>query len=153
MPREIQTKPDAWAGITCTIAALAAGAARQSSFFTNTNRRPAALFLLRIQSGAVAPTAGTIYELFLLRANDSGQRTDNAGSSDAAITINNAQLIGTLQVTANANTNFCDEFDTAPLGRLGNQFAYAIRNSTNQALNGTETNHVKQHAPYVPEIQ
>jgi len=153
MSREIQTKTDAFSGVTMTCAALAAGAARQSSFLTNTNQRPAFLFFLRLQSGAVAPTAGTIYELFLLRANTSNQRTDNAGSSDAAITINNAQLIGTLQVTANTNTNFADVFDSAPLGKLGVNFAVAVRNSTNQALNGTETNHVKQYSLYLPDIQ
>jgi hypothetical protein len=80
-------------------------------------------------------------------------RTDNAGPTDAAITIVNAQLIGTIVVTNNLNTNFTADFDTAPLGPLGPKWGIAIKNSTDQALNGTEGNHVKEYATYLPEIQ
>lgn len=154
MANEIRTKFDAVSTFTITLASLASGAARQSSILTNSNNRAAAVIYLKIQSGGGAPAAGTIYELFLIR--DDGittLRTDNAGAADAAITINNAQLIGTLVVTNNTNTNFTGDFDTAPLGPLGPKWGIAVRNSTDQALNATEANHVKEFAYYLPEIQ
>lgn len=154
MANEIRTKFDAVATFTITLASLASGSARQSSILTNANNRGAAVIYLKIRSGAGAPAAGTIYELYLIR--DDGVttlRTDNAGAADAAITIVNAQLIGTLVVTNNANTNFTGDFDTAPLGPLGPKWGIAVKNSTDQALDATEANHVKEFAYYLPEIQ
>lgn len=153
MANEIRTKFDAVTNFTISLAGLVAGSARQSTILANANNRGAAVIYLKIQSGN-APAAGTIYELYLLR--DDGVtvlRTDNAGAADAAITIVNAQLIGTLVVTNNANTNFTGDFDTAPLGPLGPKWGIAIKNSTDQAMNAAEANHVKEFAYYLPEIQ
>jgi hypothetical protein len=153
MANEIQTKLDAWANFTITLAALAAGSARQSTIIANPNKRPAALVNLRIQSGN-APSAGTIYEIYLLRGDGiPTYRTDGAGAADAAITIGNAQLMGTIVVTNNANTNFYGDFDTAPLGPLGTQWGIAVKNSTDQPMNAAEGNHIKEYATYLPEIQ
>ena len=151
MAHEIQTKLDGWTNLTQTLASLANAAARQSTIVTNTNNRPAALLDYRIESGGTAPTAGAIYEIFLIRG-DGTRRTDNAGASDAAITVLNAQLIGTLQVTANTNTNFTDVFDTAPLGKLGSEWGTIVRNSSGQALNATEANHTKAYNLWVPNF-
>lgn len=153
MANEIRTKFDAVSTFTITLAALAAGSARQSTIVANANNRGAAVIYLKIQSGN-APAGGTIYELYLLR--DDGittLRTDNAGAADAAITIANAQLIGTLVVTNNANTDFTGDFDTSPLGPLGPKWGIAIKNSTDQPMNAAEGNHVKEFAYYLPEIQ
>lgn len=153
MANEIRTKVDAYANFTITLASLASGSARQSTILTNPNARPAALINLRIKSGN-APAAGTIYELYLLRSdNITTYRTDGAGAADAAITIVNAQLIGTIVVTNTANANFYGDFDTAPLGPLGPAWGIAIKNSTDQAMNATEGDHVKEYATYLPEIQ
>lgn len=153
MGHEIRKVYDGWVGFSMTIAALASGAARQSTMLSNTLSRPGASIMMSLKSGAVAPTAGAIYEFFLLRGNSSGFRTDNAGSSNAAITILNAPLIGSLQVTATAAAQFADEFDTAPLGNLGPEWGVATRNSSGQALDNTEANHVKQYNLYVPNFQ
>lgn len=153
MANEIRTKFDAVSTFTITLAGLAAGSARQSTILANANNRAAAVIYLKIQSGN-APAAGTIYELYLIR--DDGVttlRTDNAGAVDAAITIQNAQLIGTLVVTNNANTNFTGDFDTSPLGPLGPKWGIAVKNSTDQAINAVEANSVKEFAYYLPEIQ
>lgn len=154
MAHEIRIQQDAWAGISCTCASLgASGGARLAALITNTLLRPALLFFLQLKPN-VAPTAGTLFELFLIRGNGSGQRTDRAGSSNASFTgsIVNAQLIGTLQVT-NTTDAQADEFDTAPMGKLGTEFSFVIRNSTNQALTATETDHVKQYSLYLPAVQ
>lgn len=105
-----------------------------------------------IESGTSAPTAGTTYEIYLLRG-DGTRRTDNAGASDAAITLANAPLLGTIVVTASANTHFYGEFDTAPLGALGTEFGIAVKNNSGQTLHATEGNHIKAYTLYVPEAQ
>jgi hypothetical protein len=153
MANEIRTKFDAIANFTITLAALASGSARQSTIIANANNRAAALIYLRLESGN-APAAGTIYELYLIRDDGvTNIRTDGAGAADAAITIVNAQLIGTIVVTNAANTNFYGDFDTSPLGPLGPKWGIAIRNSTDQAMNAVEANHLKEYAYYLPEIQ
>lgn len=155
MPNEIRTKVDAEAAFTITLASLASGSARQSTIISNASSRPSALIYLRLQSGGVAPTAGAVYEVYLLRGdgNATPYRTDGAGAADAAITIENANMIGAIVVTATANKQFYGDFDTAPLGPLGDEWGIAIRNNSGQALNATEGNHIKRYATYLPEIQ
>jgi hypothetical protein len=154
MANEIRTKFDAVAGITITLASLASSSARQSTIVANANNRAAAVIYLRIQSGAAAPAAGTIYEIYLLRTDGvTTYRSDGAGAADAAITIVNAQILGTIVVTNNLNTNFFGDFDTAPLGPLGPGWGIAVKNNTDQPLNATEGNHLKEFAYYLPEIQ
>ena len=154
MANEIRTKTDAVANFTISLAGLAAGTARQSTILTNSNNRGAALIYLKIQAGAAAPAAGTIYETYLLRDDGvTNYRTDGAGASDGAITIVNAQLIGTMVVTNTANGFFYGDFDTAPLGPLGPKWGIAVRNMTDQAMGATEANHIKEYAYYLPEIQ
>jgi hypothetical protein len=154
MANEIRTKFDGLQYFTCTLAGLASGNARQSTIVTNPNARFAALISIRIQTGNVAPTTGTVYELFLIRDDGSGNyKTDMAGTTDAAITISNAQLIGTIVVNNSANAYFTGDFDTAPLGPLGANWGIAIRNSTDQAIGVTESNMCKEWQYYLPEIQ
>jgi hypothetical protein len=154
MANEIRTKFDAVANFTCSIAGLGIGLSRQSTIVANPDSRGAALIYLRIESGATAPAVGSVYECYLLRDDGvTNYRTDNAGANDASITITNAQLIGTIVVTNNANTNFYGDFDTAPLGPLGPKWGIAIRNSTDQTINATEANHLKEYAYYLPEVQ
>lgn len=156
MANEIRLKRDAVASFTITLASLASstvGVGRQSTMVTNTNKRPGMIVQMKIESGAVAPTAGAVYFIYLLRGNGSGYLTDGAGAADAALTVENAQLIGTIVVTATANKNFFGDFDTAPLGPLDETFGIAVVNSSGQALNATEGNHTKQYELYLPEIQ
>ena len=91
---------------TITLNSLAPDAARQATFVDNTaGKFPSAQVFLAIKSGA-APTTGRVYEVYLLRgvkASGSFVYTDdNAGPSDAAITIENANLLGTIVVTPNS---------------------------------------------------
>jgi len=130
---------------TITLAALASGAARQSVYLDNSVlMRPAAKVTLTIQTGGVAPTLGTIVELWLLRSSSQALAglvgDDGTTSVDAAYPIpptlpRNATLIGSLSVTANANTVFKATFDTRAVGVLGDFYGFAVANRTNQALN------------------
>jgi hypothetical protein len=150
--------------LTCTLLSLAAAAARQSTMIDNNANPvsgdgwPAAMVYIRIKSGAAAPTAGKVYEVYLIRGDDvSASRTmgdDALGSTDAAITIENAQLLGTIIVTATASKNFYGVFDTSPLGPLGPNWGIAIKNATDQALSaGAEGDFIKEYMYYVAEAQ
>lgn len=154
MASDIINFPQAWASFTQTLAALAAATARQSDMIANTGNYPAALIGYDIQSGAVAPVAGATYEVFLLRGEDATTagilRDDNAGPSDAAIVIENSQVVGSLVVTATANKHFTGVWPTINLGTLGTAFGTAVRNNTSQATNGTEGNHKKRYMLYNP---
>ena len=152
MANEIRIKPIAAASFTITLASLANGSARQSTLLSNSSNYPAALINLKITSGGSAPTAGAVYEIYLLRS-DGTIADDNAGASDAAITIENAPLLGTIVVTATTSKSFYLVIDTARLGPLGTTWGIAVKNSSGQALNTTEGNHLYRYTYYVPEVQ
>lgn len=155
MASELRIKTDASAAFTITLASLADGSARQSDMIDNTTNRQGALVYLRIKSGASAPTAGTVYEVYLLRGDAATPNVtdDGAGETDAAITIENAQLLGAIKVTNDAAKNFYGVFDTWPLGPLGPTWGIAVRNKSGQALSATEADHVKRYTSYVVEAQ
>ena len=152
MANEIRIKPIAAASFTITLASLANGSARQSTLLSNSSNYPAVLINLKITSGGSAPTAGAVYEVYLLRS-DGTVADDNAGASDAAITIENAPLLGTIVVTATTSKSFYLVIDTARLGPLGTTWGIAVKNSSGQALNTTEGNHLYRYTYYVPEVQ
>ena len=152
MPNEIRLKDIAAATFNITLVSLAAAASRQSTMVTNSSDYPAAIVSLKITSGNVLPTAGALYVAYLLR-NDGTISTDAAGASDAAITIENAPLLGTIVVTATAEKGFYGEFDTAPLGPLGPTWGIAVNNATTGALSSAAATHVTDYSYYVPEIQ
>ena len=143
------------ASFTLTLASLANAAARQSTLLTNTTPGyPAAIVLLKIESGASAPTAGSVYEIYLLRADETPTLSDDAaGATDAAITIENSPLLGTIVTTATTNKNFYGVFDTSVLGPLGPKWGIAVKNSTGQSLNGTESNHGYEYIYYNNQVQ
>lgn len=157
MASEIRLKPVATKqALTITVASLANNTARQSTMVANANNYPQAMIYAKLTTGT-APTVGTCYELYLLRGDDassSAYRTDGAGAADAAITIGNAQLLGSIVLTATANTAFYVEVDTAPLGPLGPEWGIAVRNAaTGQALHATGGNHLLEYTYFVPEAQ
>ena len=143
---------------TITLNSLASGSARQSTLIDNTDPQyPAGIVHVGIKSGT-APTAGGVYEVYLLRANKRiadppTYISDNGGVSDAAITILNAQLLGVVQVTNSANTTFYGDFDTSQCGPLGPCFGIAIKNSSDQALNGSTAKVVCEIDLYNYQIQ
>jgi hypothetical protein len=136
---------------TITISALASGAARQSLYVANTNNRQAAKVTLEITAGAIAPTAGTIVELWLLRTKSQVLAgllgDDNTNNTDAAYPVpptlpRNATLIGAISVTATVGGVFRATFDTKDVGLLGDFFGFAVSNRTDQPLGVSATNTV-----------
>lgn len=156
MANAILRKFDAKTAFTITAASLATATARQSTMVADSTNRPGAMVYARLKSGAVAPTAGTTYDVYLLRGDDAASstyRTDGAGASDAAITVENAALLGSIVVTATAAKNFYGEWDTAPLGPLGPEWGIAVFNRSGQALSTTGSDHLLEYAYYYDEVQ
>jgi hypothetical protein len=146
---------DAAVALTIDLGGLASAAGRQSDFLSNSSNRPGALVYVEIKSGT-APTAGGVYYIYLLRRDDHASPTvtdDNAGGSDAGITIENAPLLGTIRVTATLNKVFARTFDTLELGPLGPSWTVAVVNATSQALNATGGDHAVRYATYYAEAQ
>ncbi len=147
------TKTDARATFTITVDSLASGSAVQSTLIDNSSlNRPAAIVFVRLESNGSNPTAGTTYDVYLLR-KDGTNATDGAGASNAAITIENAPLLGSIVVTANANKDFYGEFDTSLLGPLGPTWGIAIKNNSGQALHAATSTSVCAYMTYYPEVQ
>lgn len=149
MASEIRIKDTAEAAFTITIDSLASGSGRSSAAVTNSNDQPAALISVQVTTGS-APTAGTVYEVFLLR--DLGTlATDGWGGTDAAFTPVNADRLGQIVVTAAGTTAHYGVFDTWRLGPLGPTFGIAVKNATNLAAHSS--GHAAYYNYYVPEAQ
>lgn len=139
--------------MTITLASLANGSGRQSTLVTNAS--PAyrhALITVKLKSNGT-PTAGTVYEIYLIRGDGSGNNSDQAGSSDAALTVKNAKLIGTLVNTGSASEIVLDSFDTAVAGSLGPVWGIAIKNSSGQSLTATGGDHFVEYQYVADQIQ
>jgi len=140
--------------ITITLASLAnstAGVGRQSTLIDNTtNLYLSAQISFKITVGTT-PTANSLIYVYLIRQDNNGTpiADDNAGTTDAAITITNAPLLGTILVPATtSNTAYYRIFDTTFLGTLSPKWGIAVVNSSGVALNATGGNHVVTFVGY-----
>ena len=154
MPNEIRTKRDTSVSFTITLSLIPDGVAHQSDMTTNTNDRGAMIaHLILTSSAATAPTAGSTHEIFGLRGDGGSYRSDGAGASAAVIVIENAQMFGTIVVTATTDKPFYGDFDSAPLGPLDEEFGIAVRNGSGAATDNSATAHLADYELYLPEIQ
>jgi hypothetical protein len=153
---DILTILDTNTAFTITLASLANATARQSTVINNSGNKYGALVYVELMSGTTAPTASSTYEVYLIRSNTNSSptyRSDNAGASDAAITIENAKCLGVITLTATSNKVFYGEFDTSPLGPLGPEWGIAIRNSSGQTIHATEGNHMTGYTYHRQQVQ
>lgn len=156
MASATKLKFDPVQSFTITIASLTAGSANQADMLTNADDRPGALIYAKITSGGTGPAVTDLYRVYLLRRDDETSPTfadDNAGAAAAAITIENAPLLGTIALTNTANKAFYRTFDTGLLGPLGRSWTVAFVNGSGQTLNATAGNHFIKYRYYYPEAQ
>lgn len=126
-----------------SLASSVAGVGRQSTLITS-NTAPSAIITVKFTAGT-SPTANTLVYVYLIRG-DGTINDDNAGASDAGITIINATPLGTILVSANtSNATYYGVFDTKFLGSLGTTFGVAIVNSTGATSNATGGNFAAQY--------
>lgn len=128
-----------------SIASSTTGVGRQSTLVDNTsNKYTSAMVYLKLETGGSAPTANSLIYVYLVRYDNNTVADDGAGTSDAALTVVNAPLLGTILVsTTGTNTFYYGCFDTSFLGPLGPKWGIAIVNSSGAALHGTEGNMLK----------
>lgn len=131
---------------TITLASLAssvAGVGRQSTLVTS-NTAQSATIAVKFTTGT-SPTANSLIYVYLLRG-DTTITDDNAGATDAGITVVNAPLLGTILVSAaTSNAAYYGVFDTKFLGSLGPTFGIAIVNSSGATSNGTGGNFTAEY--------
>jgi len=155
MPNEITQRFDASAAATITLASLASstvGVGRQGTLVDNTGNKYGSLLIHAKITNGTSPTANSIVALYLIRSDNDGteHRDDGAGTSDAGLTVLNAQLIGTLRSSGTS--------DSAMLGTFvvhdpGPEWTIAVVNSTGVALHATGGNHWIRYTGLNPDIQ
>ena len=132
--------------LTITLASLAsstAGVGRQSTIVDNTsNAYTAAWLACNIKCGT-SPSSNALIYIYLIRDDNNGTniRDDAAGASDAALTVLNAPLIGTLTTKSSAATGDVLK-GVFYVPNLGPKWGIAVVNSTGVNLDSTGGNHV-----------
>lgn len=157
MANEIKDKFGSSTALTITLASLAAsnvGVGRQSTLIDNTSLAYQKLHVfVKIKLGT-SPVANRAVYVYLLKADDHATEhiTDGGGTSDAALTIKNAQLIGAMYVGTSPSTGdvLYGEFIVHDPGR---QWGVAIVQDSNVTLNSTGANHWVRYVGANPEIQ
>ena len=109
--------------------------------------------VVKIKKGT-SPAANRAVYVCLLKADDNATEhiTDGGGTSDAALTVVNAQLIGAMYNGTSPSTGdvLYGEFVVHDPGR---QWGIAIVQDTNVNLDSTGSNHWVRYVGANPEIQ
>jgi hypothetical protein len=139
--------------ITCTLASLASGSARESTAIDNTSNLyiDAALQLaFKLQAGA--PSGDKVINVYVYGSVDGTNYSDNATGADAAVTLRSpTNLIPVLSIQcpdAGALTYKDIVASVAaafPGGILPPKWGIVIENKTGVAFSATEGDHTKQY--------
>ena len=134
--------------ITCTVASLGNTSARVATAIDNTsNLFLDALVFLKLKTGASGVASTGQINVYAIGMVDGGTTyTENAGSTDAAVTLTsppNARLIGVINAVANATTYYGGPFSVAQAfgGNLPDHWSIIVENQTGAALDSTPGNH------------
>lgn len=152
MPNIINAEHEASVALTITLASLADGSARQSTLIDNTDKAQLVTVYFDITTGT-SPTANRTIEFYLIKGDNpagSNIRTDNAGASDAGITIDVAKLADVVQTDGTSDKHYRGSFQ---IQNPGVEWGIAVKNNTGVALNSTGGNHKLQYVEENVEIQ
>lgn len=145
---DIKNKYAAAAAFTITVASLTNNSARQSTEIDNSsNLYLDALVQVKVKSPASSTSTTGLVNIYLYSsADDQASRTENAGATDAAITLTsppNTRLIGSVNVVANATTYYSPTFSVAAAcsGVLPKFWGIILENKTGGTLDSTGGNH------------
>lgn len=154
MPTEIKDKFGSSTALTITLASLSNTSARQSTIVDNTTDRFARVIVYAKIKQGTSPTGNRTVTAYLIRDDNNGtnHRTDGAGASDAAITIQNATLIGVMNNKSSPATGdvLYGEF---VIDNPGPKWGIAIQNDTGVNLDSTGSNHWVRYVGINPEVQ
>lgn len=155
MPNQILAEHNDSNELTITLASLADGSARQSDMIDNTDNAQLLQIYFLMTTGT-SPNANSTIEFYLLKGDDptasggSNIRTDNAGSSDAAITIDQAKLVEVVQVDGTNDKSYRGSFI---IRNPGPEWGIAVKNNTGAALNSTGSNQSIRYVIENVEVQ
>ena len=140
------------ATFTCSLASLAnstAGVGRQSTVIDNSSGLYVdALVTIKIKTGGSGTSATGFITVYAFGTTDGGTTyTDNAGASDAGLTVSASRVIGTFPAVANATTYVSQQMSVAAAfgGKLPAKWGIVVVNSSGGTLDTTEGNHAKQY--------
>ncbi len=155
MPNQILAEHGASTAMTITVASLAsstAGVGRQSTLIDNTDNAQIVHVFFRITTGT-SPTADRSIRFYLIRGDDpasSNIRTDNAGATDAGLTVVTADQVYGVVTDATSDKAYRGSFT---LYNPGPEWGIAVVHDTGVALNATGGNHAMRYVIENQEIQ
>lgn len=155
MASEIKDLFGSSTAFTITLASLAsstAGAGRQTTIVDNTSTRFSELLVWAKIKQGTSPTANRSVYVYLIRSDGSGNRTDNAGASDAALTIKNAKIIGILN-NGSAPSSGDVLYEWFYIHKPGREFGLCVVHDTVAALDATNSNSELRYYGINPESQ
>jgi hypothetical protein len=133
--------------ITITLASLVQAAARQSTVIDNTtNVFTDALVTVKLKTGAGTSANQKAFNVYAFATTDGGTTyTENAGASDAAITLTsppNAVLIGVISTPSASTTYVGGPFSIASAfgGSLPDHWGIIVENQEGQTSDATGGN-------------
>jgi hypothetical protein len=138
--------------ITCTLASLTTGSARESAAIDNSANLYLDAFVrlhFALQTGT--PASDKVVNLYAAGSEDGTNYTDNATGADAAITLRsptNLVLIGAINTPdAGALTYKSHPVAVSPAfgWTLPTKWSIVVENRTNLTANATEGNHAKAY--------
>jgi hypothetical protein len=142
--------------LTISLASLASsttGVGRQSTIVDNSTTRNKRVRIFGKVKLGTSPAAGAIF-VYAIRGEKTGTafRTDNAGATDAGLTIANAQIIGVFATKSSPSTGDTVYIDCA-FEDPGPEWGICIVQNTTVNLDSTAGNHVIEYRGEEPEIQ
>lgn len=136
-------------GITCTLASLGSGSARQSTVIDNSsNLFVDTLVTIKVKTATVSGNSPFVNVYAYGTADGGTTYSDGATGTDGAITLStppNMRLIGTINAPASTTTYVGGPFSVAAAfgGVLPEKWGIVVENKTGAALDATEGNHAK----------
>lgn len=148
MPSAILEKFGTATAMTITLASLSnssSGIGRQSTIVDNTTARYQDVIVFAKIKLGTSPTANQAIYFYLIRDDGvTNIRTDGAGATDAALTIRNAELVGTL-ITGAAPATGDTLSDGFLIKSVGPKFGIAVVNNSGVNLDATAGNHLLEY--------
>jgi hypothetical protein len=155
MANEIKAKYGASTALTITLASLAtstAGVGRQSTMVDNSSNKFQRVHVFFLVTTGTSPTANKGIMFYLIKGDDptANIRTDNAGASDAALTVVTADQVYGAATSNVSDTGYRGSF---VIENPGPAWGIAVVHDTAVNLNATAGNHSIRFVGENPEVQ
>jgi len=155
MPNEIKAKYGTSTVMTSTLASLATstvGVGRQSTMVDNSVNKFQRVHVYFLVTTGTTPTVDKSIRFFLLKGDDptANIRTDNAGATDAGLTVVTADQVYGVATDATSDKGYRGTF---AIENPGPDWGLAVVHDTGVNLNSTGGNHVLRFVGENPEVQ